>query len=289
MFGEKKTDIYELIPDQYLPATFLIPHGERSLVLAKAKDLGYPCIAKPNIGERGVWVEKIDNEEQLRKYAENCPADFLLQEFVTHPLELGIFYVRFPGADSGKITSIVRKDFLKVVGDGKSTVQDLLMTNERALLTANLSSPFLRAHGDDIPSKGETVLIEPIGNHCRGTRFLSDQKQINEELSKAIDSIAQKISGFHFGRFDLRCPSYKHLVNLQQVKILELNGAGAEPGHIYQPGFSLFKAYRIILWHLKQLATISLENHKKGVPYWNFKKGYEKWRLHNKYNRILAG
>lgn len=288
MFGEKKSEIYEIIPKEYLPETCLIPKGNKIQAIQKGLQMGYPIIAKPNIGERGAWVKKIETEHQLEEYVSQCPVDFLLQEFVDYPVELGIFYVRFPNDKNGKVTSIVRKKFLNVTGDGVSNIHQLLQKNERALLTANLNSDFLTLNGERVPRNGETVLIEPIGNHCRGTQFLNDNDQISEQLHLAMDELAKKIPKFHFGRFDLRCQSYEQLERLQNFKIVELNGAGSEPGHVYHPGYPIMKAYKDILWHLRVLSDISVQNKNEGVAYWSFAKGYKKWKDHQRYNRILS-
>jgi len=288
MFGEKKSEIYDIIPEEFIPKTVLVSSGDGTSAFQQASEMGYPLIAKPNIGERGIWVKRIENEDQLEKYVCDCPVDFLLQELVDFTIELGVFYVRFPNEVQGRVTSIVRKNFLKVLGDGRHTINQLLKKNERALLTADLESEFLSKNGEEVPEMGEEVLIEPIGNHCRGTQFLSDNQQISEKLNAAFDRLARQIPDFYFGRFDLRCASYEDLIQLKNFKILELNGAGAEPGHIYQPGYSLLQAYKDILWHLATLSKISAENKQRGIPYWTFKKGYQKWKAHKRYNRLLS-
>ncbi|MEP1096814.1 MAG: hypothetical protein ABJG78_16980 [Cyclobacteriaceae bacterium] len=286
MFGERKSDIFDIIPDKYLPITELIEKGDFVSARQKAKMTGYPLIAKPDIGERGIWVSKINTEKELETYTRQCPVDFLLQELVNFPIELGVFYIKYPGK-TGQVTSIVRKEFLTVQGDGKTTIRQLLENSTRAMLTADLSSDFLREKGNSVPEKGEEVQVEPIGNHCRGTKFLNDESEIDDQLTRAICRIADEIPDFYFGRFDLKCNSLEDLRALKNFKILELNGAGAEPGHIYQPGYSLFRAYKDILWHLRALADISILNHKGGTPYWSFTKGYQKWTSHKNHNRLL--
>ncbi len=288
MMGEKKSEIFEILPNQFIPKTFLIAKGDTINAVQKAKRMGFPIIAKPDIGERGFWVKKINDTDELERYASTCPVDFLLQEFIKYPIEIGIFYIRNPQEEKGRITSMVRKNFLTVRGDGISTVNELLSKSDRALLTADLKSDFLKASGNAIPKKGEEVLIEPIGNHCRGTQFINDNEHIDPDLEKAIDKLAKQIPDFYFGRFDLRCNSYEKLAQHKQFKILELNGAGSEPGHIYHPGYSLLKAYKDILWHLGVLADISAQNKKRGISYWSLSRGYKKWRSHKKYNRLLS-
>ena len=286
MFGEKKSDIFSIIPTKYFPKTKLVPCRDKKKALEEGRGIGFPLIAKPDVGERGIWVKKINHEKDLSNYVDECPVDFLLQELVSFPVELGVFYVKKHG-ECGRVTSVVRKEFLHVIGDGKSSILELLESNPRATLTADFSSEFLKSEGEKIPLKGEVRMVEPIGNHCRGTKFINDQEEIDEKLTAAISKIADQIPDFYFGRFDLKCQSIEDLRELRNFSILELNGAGAEPGHIYQPGYSLLKAYKAIFWHLKVLADISIINNRRGIPYWSFKRGVDKWKSHKKHNRLL--
>ncbi|MEO9868961.1 hypothetical protein [Ekhidna sp.] len=287
MFGEKKSDIFELIPKNFIPKTKLIQKRDVDRASLTAEEIGFPIIAKPDIGERGIWVKKIENQLELQDYTKKCPVNFLLQEMVLFPIELGVFYVKFPD-EGGRVTSIVRKDFLKITGDGESTVLELLEKNQRAIMTADFESDYLELIGLVVPDAEQEVLIEPIGNHCRGTKFLDDNQEIDNLLNQAFNKLADQIPEFYFGRFDIKCQSYEDLKQLKNFKILELNGAGAEPGHIYQPGYSLIRAYKDIFWHLSVLSDISSENHKKGHSYWSFMEGYRKWKSHQKYNRLLT-
>jgi hypothetical protein len=91
-------------------------------------------------------------------------------------------------------------------------------------------------------------------------------------LSKSFDEISKQIEGFYFGRFDLRCGSIEDLYS-GNIKIVELNGCGAEPAHIYDPEFKLFNAVGVLLTHWRQIFEIARENHKRGVPFASFKEG----------------
>jgi hypothetical protein len=52
--------------------------------------------------------------------------------------------------------------------------------------------------------------------------------------------------------------------NGKNFSILEFNGCGAEPNHIYDANMRLGKAYREILKHWKVLYEISKYNHENG-------------------------
>ena len=123
-FGEKKHEILDLIPEKYKATSIHITGSlpDNFLLQMESAGITFPVIAKPNIGERGYGVRRIDSYQALKQYAEN-ETDFLVQEFVTFPLELGILYCRYPNSEAGFVTSITEKKFLTVVGNGKLSVE----------------------------------------------------------------------------------------------------------------------------------------------------------------------
>lgn len=288
MLGESKIDILNRISDAYKPKTAFI---EVPTTLATIREqmarhqLNFPIIAKPNVGERGWRVEKIEDAAELKAYANDSRVDFLIQEYVDTPLELGIFYYRLPGEARGSISSVVRKEFLFIRGDGCSTVWELIQRNERARLQIDTLKTRYQEILSRILRRNETFTLVPIGNHSRGTKFLNANNLINDQLTQVFDHISQSIDGFYFGRYDLRCSSLDDLYEGKNIRILELNGAGAEPAHIYQPGFSLQEAYRVLFHHWRVLYEISRENNRRGIPYLKLGKAFrilKRIRIHKK-------
>ncbi len=270
MLGESKIDILDKISDAFKPKTlFFGKHVSTDDVLNRLVMAGFwfPVIAKPNRGERGWRVEKLSCEAELDDYLRGKPMELIVQEYVDEPIELGLFYYRMHGEQSGTISSIVQKEFLSVTGNGQSTMLELLNQNERAILQL---PALTERYGDglhEVLKQGEMRQLMPIGNHCLGTTFLNANHLITPELLAVFDRISLSIGGFYYGRFDIRCRSIRDLYQGQHLRILELNGAGAEPAHIYQPGFSLWAGWRTLLQHWQILYTISRENHRRGVPY----------------------
>ena len=288
MLGESKDKIFKLIPDQYIPKTYKLNPSvdlESFLERLNLEGLGYPFIVKPDIGERGWMVELIKTEKELSAYLNRVQVDFLVQEYVPYEVELGVFYYRYPNCDHGTVSSIVMKDMLSVTGDGERNIECLMQDDPRAKMHIEdfrIKKPELL---ERIPAFGEKVEINSIGNHSRGTTFLNGNHLINERLIKVIEKVSSQIDGFYFGRYDLRCRSLEDLYKGEHFKILELNGAGAEPAHIYQPGFSLIQAYKDIMHHLKVLADISRLNKKNGFPYYSFRQGLKEIIKIRKYNQ----
>jgi hypothetical protein len=266
IFGESKMEILDMIDKRYLPTSILF---EKSSTLKKVTDtlasseLYFPIILKPDVGERGNAVEKIDNVLMLESYLAHIDEDFIAQEYVDFDVELGVLYYKFPNDAGSGITSIVAKEFLSVIGDGVSTLLTLLEQNDRARFQINsLSTKFSL---DKVLEKGEYLNLEPIGNHCRGTKFLSGMHLINDDLIKIFDEISHDIEGFNFGRFDLKVKSIEDLMKGENIKILELNGVTSEPGHIYDPKWTLIRAYRDTAANMKVMMQVSLANMKLGV------------------------
>lgn len=280
-----KHRVLSKVPNQYLPKTtlvnppFSIPEFKKVL---DELDFTYPVILKPDKGERGFGVEKIDQDQDLEVYLKSAKHDLIIQEYIDYPIELGIMYHRMPDEETGHITSIVQKDFLHVIGDGTSTLKTLFEKGNRTKrLLEKLNADFIDQL-DIIPKKGDVIELEPIGNHVRGTTFLNANYLINDQLTKVINDIALEIPDFFFGRFDLRVKSMEDLFIGQHIKIMEVNGANSEPAHIYDPETKLIEAYKHLFKHWRILFLISRQNHQKGVQYPPFFSTYKQIRQYYK-------
>jgi hypothetical protein len=274
--GESKKDIYALVPPQWQPRTIFFPAGSKpDSVLDKLLQAGFrfPVIGKPDIGARGRGVKKLEDAAAVIFYVSTASVDFHVQEFIAYENEAGIFYYRFPGQAKGKISGIVRKEFLRVTGDGHQHVRELLKASPRAILQLaklEITEPDML---NRVPAAGEDFIVVPYGNHARGAMFLDDSGSVNEKLENVFDEICRQIPSFYFGRMDIRFQSRELLEEAKSFCILEVNGAGSEPTHIYDPRHSLFFAWKEIIRHWLILFKISRTNHKLGYPYLTVKEG----------------
>lgn len=287
MFGESKFEILKRVPEHLLPKTRFIryPATHSELFSVLKENFTFPVIFKPDIGERGFRVKRIYNETEAAEYLNSSTGDFIIQELIDLPVECGVFYTRFPNENSGKVTSLVLKEMLSVTGNGRSTLQELILNHERAKLQWERLKETFATELNRVPDENERIELNPIGNHCLGTKFLNGNSHIDDELSASFDAISKSIGEFYFGRFDLKCTSLDDL-RKGKVKILELNGCGAEPAHIYQPGFSLWKAWQTLFVHWRNLYRISVQNHKRGTAYVSTKSGI---RIYRKFRAATKG
>jgi hypothetical protein len=270
--GESKHAILEGLraADWALPKTMLLPIGSLSdrctavECFMQAHRLKFPIVLKPDAGQRGAGVAVIRSNEQLCDYLRLSPVPVIVQEHIPG-IEFGVFYYRIPGRRRGRIFSITEKQMPVVIGDGTRTVEELILADERAVCMAEF---YLRQNGEHasrIPSRGERVQLVEIGTHCRGAIFLDGSDAITAALEHEIDRIAQCFDGFHFGRFDVRVPSFEDFKVGRNIKVLELNGVTSEATHIYDPKIGLLQAYKALLQQWRLAFKIGELNRRRGV------------------------
>lgn len=273
LVGESKGDILAALsghPDfvartERLPAT--VPLNERLLRLRQFQQkskVRFPVVLKPDIGERGTGVAVIRSETEASEYLETAACDLLMQEYAPG-FEFGVFYFRRPEEESGSIFSVTEKRFPSVTGDGRRTLESLILADDRAVCMA----PFhLRKHATQlsrIPEAGESVQLVELGTHSRGALFLDGGWVVSPELRVAIDRVSQSFRGFYFGRYDIRTPSIDDFRAGRNLKIVELNGATAEATSIYDPKNSLTSAYRTLFAQWRILFEIAAANVRRGA------------------------
>ena len=66
--------------------------------------------------------------------------------------------------------------------------------------------------------------------------------------------------GFFVGRFDVRYTSLEEMKRGGGFTIVEYNGAGGEPTHIWDPRTSIIETYAGLLTHWKYLYVLGAEN-----------------------------
>ena len=100
------------------------------------------------------------------------------------------------------------------------------------------------------PGMGSGFSLVTLENHLRGVTFLNGNNLINDKMNETFDQLAKQLEGIYCCRFDLRCEDLEQLYT-GEVMILEVNGVGAEPIHIYDPGYSIISSYKDFLYHWK--------------------------------------
>lgn len=278
------------MPQEYYPHTILVQPGEAAdVILQRIRTAGmtFPLIVKPDIGGKGRGVKKVSTEQELISYIRQFPFDMLVQDFVPYEEEVGIFYYRYPDEARGHISGIVGKHFLKVTGDGRSSIESLLQQEKRYILQIPALKELMGDGLNEVLPQGEERLLVPYGNHARGAMFVDYTHWADARLVDVIDGVCKQVPGFYYGRLDIRYNTLEALKEGKEFSIIELNGAGSEPTHMYDPRYTIFHAWKMIVQHWLILWRISRRNHAKGVPYMTMKEGLRMFRETRKYDKML--
>lgn len=226
--------------------------------------LQFPVIFKPDIGERGLGVAIIHSEAEARAYLNNSQDDIIVQQYIDGR-EYGIFYYRLPDEPAGHIFAITDKRFTKVYGNGSQTLENLILSNERAVAMAPFFIKKYAARLFEVPKQGEEIRLAELGIHSRGSLFLDGTHLVTDALEAEMDRISKCYDGFYFGRYDIKVPSKEALQLGENIRVLELNGITSEATSIYDPKNSVFTAYRVLFKQWKIASAIVTQNRKLGI------------------------
>jgi hypothetical protein len=289
--GESKREMYNQLPLSSFPKTIYILHEltfeEVKKKIFEEAGFTYPFIVKPDVGMKGILFRKIDNEAQLYKYHQRIPVEYIVQDLIKMPIEISVFYYRHPAQQKGTISGFIQKELLEVTGDGKSTLWELILQHPRAKLRLQEMRHRHEHRLERVIETGQKFYLSYAGNHNRGARFINLMQQADENLLKIFDELSHYTDKFYYGRYDIKCNSIEELKQGENYSIIEFNGCGAEPNHIYDAGISLMEAYAEILKHWKVLYQISKHNHQNGTPYWPFKKGWDFLKESERHFKLL--
>lgn len=232
----------------------------------KTAGLTFPLILKPDIGWCGFGVRLVRSRDELRSYLNEFPRgeDIILQRFVPYEGEAGIFYMRHPDCAHGNVIGILLRFFPRVLGDGERTIAELIADHPRArrLGRDGLSEPCCDPTA--VPKAGEIVRISITGSTRVGGLYQDGTELLTPALESVIDAIAADMTDIHVARFDLRFENIDALRDGRCFTIIEVNGAGSEAVHAWDPRYSLRQAYRIVFEKQRRLFEIGAAMRRRG-------------------------
>jgi hypothetical protein len=239
---------------------------ERGAALSRAiAELGgLPLVIKPDAGQRGSGVLIARDLISAETYVRETDLALVVQEYVGG-LEYGVYYARYPDQPTGRVLGVTLKRMPWVVGDGQKTLEQLILSDRRAVALAELYFKKNELRLDDVIPAGERVQLSELGTHARGSIFLDGNHLISAELEQAVDAVARGFEGFYLGRFDIRAPSDEDLSAGRNLKVLEVNGVTSEPTHMYDPKHNYFYGLRELIQHWRRAFEIGAQNRARGA------------------------
>lgn len=257
---------------------YLIPAGPdarqradrvRALMAQRETLRSFPIILKPDSGEKGFAVKLVRAHDDIEPYLASMTRDAILQQYHAGPHEVGVLWVRLPRAGStltGRVYSITRKVFPRVVGDGKRSLERLILSDRRLRCQASV---FLERWADrlaTVPSEGEIMVLSSAGNHAQGTMFCDGIDLLTPQLEAWIDAIASAfVGGLDLGRFDIRYETDEALGRGEGLGIIELNGTLAESTNQYDPAYSIRRTYSVLFDHWAMLYRLGAHRRATGA------------------------
>lgn len=268
--GESKSAILARLPAEWIVSgAFLEPAPENRIAalqrLMAERSWNFPLVLKPDAGQRGAGVRLVRDVNAAIDYLRSHPEPILVQVYHPGPHEAGVFYYRMPGTEHGRIFSITDKVFPVLVGDGRSTIEELIWNHPRFRMQARTFLARLGPRAAEILRAGGEFRLTMAGNHCQGTLFRDGSQLITPALERAIDEIARQLDGFYFGRFDIRYADTEAFKAGREFSIVELNGVTSESTNIYDPSWSLLQAYRVLFQQWLLLFAIGAANRTRGI------------------------
>lgn len=267
-----------------IDTTALDCQADNVVRIASGQDIHLPFVCKPNLGCRGSGVKLITDRQQLSNYLSAYPDNtgIIVQQLASWEPEAGVFYVRMPGAASGEIVSLALKYSPYVVGDGVSTLEQLISRDSRA---SRLQHLYLKRHKENLNkviSRSEKYRLVFSISHCRGAIFRDGSEFITDELTNQINDIMRDLPEFYYGRLDIKFPDTDSLMQGKNLEIVEINAASSESLHIWDRDAALRDAVKTLLWQYRTLFQIGRINRNRGFVPPPVREFLGRWRAERK-------
>ena len=172
-----------------------------------------------------------------------------------------------------------------LIGDGRSTLEQLVRADPRAGRVPHLYLPRLQARLHEVPPQGERVRLVFVGNHCKGSIFEDGTHLVTPALTNSFERIARSVPDFYFGRIDVRFASLPTLLCGEGFRIIEINGAGSEATHVWDPRTRLRDAWRAQFFHYAAAFRIGAANRARGHQPSDVRTLYNLWQ---RQKRLMA-
>ena len=227
--------------------------------------LAFPVIAKPDIGWCGFGVRLLHDRGDLAAYLDRFPRGerVLLQRYLPQEGEAGLFYRREPGTAAGQVIGMVLRHAPHAVGDGVSSVAELIARNPRLRRLGRDGRSECCRDPASVPGPRQVVRLATIGSTRVGGLYQDATALITPALGAAIDAIARDMGDFHVGRFDLRYESWAALA-AGKFTLIEVNGVGSEAVHAWDPRYSLRQVYAMVFAKQRLIFEIGAAMRRRG-------------------------
>jgi hypothetical protein len=115
-----------------------------------------------------------------------------------------------------------------------------------------------------VPGAGEVVRLSFIGSNRVGGLYKDARTEITPAIERRFDTISRSMPEFHYGRYDIRFASMERLRDGEDFGIIEINGAGGEAIHVWDPETPVREVFRELMRFQALLFEIGAGNRARG-------------------------
>ena len=282
--GESKQHILNLFPSSLVEPSFRCDPGqdpEETLRRIEEEQWSWPVILKPDEGQRGEGVKLVESAERMHTLLVESGIPLIVQRYHAGPFEAGLFWWRRPDSQQGILFTICDKIFPVVTGDGQSTLRELIVSNARFRLQHRVFFKRFEDCLDEVLADGEKLQLTHAGNHAQGCMFRDGEHLRTPDLERRIDEACSQVPGYFYGRIDVRYADVEAFKRGEEFSIIEANGLSSESTNMYDPSFSITRAWSIMRKHWVVAMEIGNLNRARGaigINEWTYLRNWVHWR-----------
>src|SRR5690606_7715442 len=105
-----------------------------------------------------------------------------VQELVSYPMEVSVFYYRYPNKPKGNISGFIQKSPMEIIGNGKSSYEELIKEHPQAKLRWEEMELKHKDVLQNILPEGEKYYLTYAANLNRGAKFQNLDHLIDDHL-----------------------------------------------------------------------------------------------------------
>lgn len=235
----------------------------RKAALAFAAAHGYPLAWKPEISEDGAGLRRLADGSALEAALLSTTEDVLLQPWLSGR-EFEVVWRRAPGSGIGMLMAVVEKADVTVVGDGRRTLEGLILADDQAVSRAELYLHLNSRRVAEVPVAGEIITLNPSGAHAHGAVHRYRPELETEGLRSALTAYCRRFPGLHHARLDLRVASEDDLKN-GVFRVTEIGGCCHVSSALRDDSLGLVDGYRVVWRQVRLCLQAGADNLRLGV------------------------
>jgi len=230
---------------------------------AFARAHGYPLVIKPEVSEEGAGLRYLADSAQLDAALLAQGEDLVLQPRLAGR-EFEVVWRRAPGSSAGMLMAVVEKADVAVVGDGRRSLEALILADDQAVGRADLYLHLNSRRVAEIPSAGEIVLLNASGSHAHGAAHRLRPELQTEGLLAALTDYCRRFPGLHYARLDLRVACEEDLA-AGKFQVTEVGGCCHVSSVMRDPSVGLLEGYRLVWRQVRLCLQAGADNLRLGV------------------------